>query len=80
MKAPTLVRKLWNSCNILRDDGLSYDDYIEQLTCMLVPKVAEVERRLSVIDELETIATANLTRATRLRQSILGSAFRGETI
>jgi type I restriction enzyme S subunit len=41
--------------------------------------VAEVERRLSVIDELETLATANLTRATRLRQSILGSAFCGET-
>jgi len=39
--------------------------------------VAEVERRLSVIDELETLATANLTRATRLRQSILQQAFTG---
>ena len=37
--------------------------------------VAEVERRLSVIFELETLATANLTRATRLRQSILSRAF-----
>ena len=27
-----LVAKLWNSCNILRDDGLSYGDYVEQLT------------------------------------------------
>jgi len=40
--------------------------------------VAEVERRLSVIDELETLATANLTRATRLRQSILQKAFAGD--
>jgi type I restriction enzyme S subunit len=39
--------------------------------------VAEVERRLSVIDELETLAAANLTRATRLRQSILQQAFTG---
>jgi type I restriction enzyme M protein len=27
MNATTLVRKLWNYCNILRDDGLSYGDY-----------------------------------------------------
>ena len=40
--------------------------------------VAEVERRLSVIDELEATAEANLTRAERLRQSILGRAFSGE--
>lgn len=37
----------------------------------------EVERRLSVIDELETTITANLQRATRLRQSILQKAFSG---
>lgn len=27
-----LAPKLWNYCSILRDDGLSYDDYVEQLT------------------------------------------------
>jgi hypothetical protein len=26
-----LVQKLWNYCNILRDDGLSYGDYVKQL-------------------------------------------------
>ena len=25
-----LVQKLWNYCNILRDDGLSYGDYVEE--------------------------------------------------
>ena len=33
-----VVRKLWNYCSILRDDGLSYQDYIEQLD---VPSVSE---------------------------------------
>jgi type I restriction enzyme, S subunit len=37
--------------------------------------VAEVERRLSVVEELETVVAANLQRAKRLRQAILASAF-----
>ena len=42
--------------------------------------VAEVERRLSVVEELEATVTANLLRATRLRQAILQKAFSGELI
>ena len=30
--ARQIVQKLWNYCNVLRDDGLSYGDYVEQLT------------------------------------------------
>jgi len=40
--------------------------------------VAEVERRLSVVEELEAVVAANLQRAARLRQSILQKAFAGE--
>ena len=36
--APALVQKLWNYCNIPRDDGLSYGDYPEQLTFRLSSK------------------------------------------
>jgi type I restriction enzyme, S subunit len=39
--------------------------------------IAEVERRLSVIEELEAAVEANLTRANRLRQAILAQAFSG---
>ena len=39
--------------------------------------VAEVERRLSVVEEMEATVEANLQRATRLRQSILQKAFTG---
>jgi type I restriction enzyme, S subunit len=42
--------------------------------------VAEVERRLSVVEELAATVTANLLRAARLRQAILQKAFCGELI
>jgi hypothetical protein len=28
----TIVQRLWNYCNVLRDDGMSHGDYVEQLT------------------------------------------------
>jgi len=30
MNSSTLVKKLWNYCNVLRDDGMSYGGYVEQ--------------------------------------------------
>ena len=35
-----IVQKLWNYCNVLRDAGLSYGDYLEQLTYLLFLKMA----------------------------------------
>lgn len=40
-----LVSKLWNYCSILRDDGLSYGDYVEQLTYLLFLKMADEQSR-----------------------------------
>ena len=39
--SPQLVAKLWSYCNVLRDDGLSYGDYVEQLTFLLFLKMAD---------------------------------------
>src|SRR5215472_16639848 len=36
-----IVQKLWNYCNTLRDDGMSYGDYVEQLTYLLFLKMAD---------------------------------------
>ena len=43
--AKTVVSKLWNYCSILRDDGLSYGDYVEQLTYLLFLKMADEQHR-----------------------------------
>lgn len=40
-----LVQKLWNYCNVLRDDGMSYGDYVEQLTYLLFLKMADERNR-----------------------------------
>jgi len=44
--APQLVAKLWSFCHVLRDDGLSYLDYTEQLTYLLFLKMADERERL----------------------------------
>ncbi len=36
-----LVQKLWNYCDVLRDDGVSTIDYVEQLTFLLFLKMAD---------------------------------------
>ena len=41
MNSATIVQKLWNYCNVLRDDGMSYGDYVEQLTYLLFLKMAD---------------------------------------
>jgi type I restriction enzyme M protein len=48
VNSATLVQKLWNYCNVLRDDGMSYGDYVEQLTYLLFLKMADERRRLRV--------------------------------
>jgi type I restriction enzyme M protein len=41
-----LVARLWNYCHTLRDDGLSYGDYVEQLTYLLFLKMADEQTRV----------------------------------
>ena len=41
-----LVQKLWNYCHVLRDDGVSYGDYVEQLTYLLFLKMDDEQTKL----------------------------------
>lgn len=36
-----LVDRLWNYCNVLRDDGVSSFEYLEQLSCLVFLKMAD---------------------------------------
>jgi len=44
MNAENLVARVWNFCHMLRDDGVSYGDYLEQLTYLIFLKMAEEYR------------------------------------
>ncbi len=44
-ESSTIVQRLWNYCNVLRDDGVSYGDYLEQLTYLLFLKMADEQTK-----------------------------------
>ena len=37
----TIISKVWGMCNPLRDDGISYGDYLEQLTYLIFLKMSD---------------------------------------
>ena len=40
-----IIQKVWNYCTVLRDDGVSYGDYVEQLTYLIFLKMADERTR-----------------------------------
>ena len=58
MTPAAIVQKLWNYCNVLRDDGMSYGDYVEQLTFLLFLKMAD-ERGQTADAESGTLRNLN---------------------
>ena len=85
LKSVSTVKRLVGASGSTAQQAIYIQD-IRSLPIPLPPQdeqeqiVAEVERRLSVIEELEVTVEANLTRADRLRQSILQRAFSGRLL
>ena len=77
-----LVQKLWKYRNILRDDDLSYGDYVEQLTFLLFLKMADKQAKSPfdrpsvgtdrVVYVLTQTSRCGAVRATGLAQGIFG--------
>ena len=44
-EASSIVQRVWNYCHVLRDDGVSYGDYLEQLTYLLFLKMADEQTK-----------------------------------
>ena len=49
MTTQEIVAKLWNLCNVLRDDGITYQDYVTELTYILFLKMLQETDREKVI-------------------------------
>ena len=45
MNAPQIVQKIWNYCDVLRDEGISYGNYVQQLTYILFLKMADEQTK-----------------------------------
>jgi len=58
MTAAAIISKVWSYCNVLRDDGVGYGDYLEQLTYMLFLKMADeygkppYNRKIAILKDL----------------------------
>ncbi|MFW1946458.1 N-6 DNA methylase [Acinetobacter bereziniae] len=53
MNATTLISKIWNFCHTLRDDGVGYGDYLEQLTFLLFLKMAHEQKTLHPFESVD---------------------------
>jgi type I restriction enzyme M protein len=47
----TIIQRLWSYCSVLRDDGVSYSDYVEQLTYLLFLKMADEQTKPPIDQE-----------------------------
>lgn len=41
MKQDTIIQKIWSLCNILRGDGITYYQYVSELSYLLFLKIAQ---------------------------------------
>lgn len=71
MTTQEIVSKLWNLCNVLRDDGITYHQYVTELTYLLFLKMAKetetesaipAEYRWDELAKLEGIELKNFYR------------------
>ncbi len=72
MSAQEIANKLWNLCNVLRDDGVTYHQYLNELTYILFLKLSEVKgfstdfpeeyRWKKFVDEKDNVAAFELYR------------------
>ena len=44
MSAEQIAKKLWDLCNVLRDDGVTYHQYLNELTYILFLRLSEVKK------------------------------------
>ena len=46
MSSAEIVNKVWNYAHVLRDDGVGYGDYVEQITYLIFLKMADEREQI----------------------------------
>ena len=46
-----IVQKLWNLCDVLRDDGINYSDYVTELVLLLFIKMEYENTEAGLLDQ-----------------------------
>jgi type I restriction enzyme M protein len=67
MSTNQIVSKVWSFCNTLRDDGVGYGDYLEQLTYLLFLKMADEYSKPPYNRQLSIPSQYNWQSLTQLR-------------
>lgn len=76
MNAPALVQKVWNYCHTLRDDGVGYGDYLEQLTYLLFLKMAHEYSQPPYLRDTKVPGAYNWDSLTGLTGEALENQYR----
>ncbi|MFN9906032.1 MAG: type I restriction-modification system subunit M N-terminal domain-containing protein, partial [bacterium] len=81
-----IVGKLWNLCNVLKDDGVTYHQYVSVLTSLLFLKMAQETGQEQGIpdewrwDELEKLDGTRQLNHYKLLLLELGSSESGSSV
>lgn len=46
-----IVQKLWNLCDVLRDDGINYSDYVTELVLLLFIKMVHENTEAGTLEK-----------------------------
>ena len=88
MNSNNIVQKLWNYCNVLRDDGMSYGDYVEQGKVSKERDTVErgdfwtttSNKQLNFAQHVKTLLRQNGRAAVVVPDNVLFEGGAGETI
>ena len=74
--ARALISRLWSLCHILRDDGITYHEYVTELTFLLFLKIADethADRHLPAGQRWQDLRSVSGPSALRQYRSVLSS-------
>ena len=69
-----IVNRVWNYAHVLRDEGVGYGDYVEQLTYLIFLKMTA--ERVAGGQEGESLATLQWTKLVKLDGADLEKEYR----